>query len=129
MRITLSLAAVILLSTTSLGQSPAAPPQATCTESDSGCKPPSKADLKRADKYYQKAQKLQHDGQFQEAVEELDKAIALAPKNPEYASLREMIRQQQVSLHLERGNKQLSAGKNVESMAEFRQAIEIDPHN
>ena len=129
MRIALCLVAAIFVSTPSFGQSATTPDQPTCAASDSSCKPPSKSDLKRANKLYEKAQKLQHNGEFQEAVENLDRAIELAPKVSDFLSLREMIRQQLVSTHLERGNKLLNAGKNVEAMAEFRQAIEIDPKN
>jgi type II secretory pathway component GspD/PulD (secretin) len=128
MRIALYLATAILLSATSIGQS-SSPPQGTCASADSSCKPASNSDLKKAHKLYDRAQKLQHEGKFQEATEHLDRATELAPHVPEYVSLREMIRQQQVAMHLERGNKLLNAGKNVEAMAEFRQAIEIDPKN
>jgi general secretion pathway protein D len=129
MRIALCLAAAILLSTPSLGQSSATPTQATCAPSDPNCKPPSKSDFKKAHQLYERAQNLQHEGKFREAVDVLDHAVELAPGVPEYVSLREMIRQQQLTLYLDRGNKLFNAGKNVEAMAEFRQAIEIDPKN
>jgi general secretion pathway protein D len=129
MRIALCLAAAILLSTPSFGQSPVPSAQASCAPSDNACKPPSKSDLKQAHKLYEKAEKLQHQGKFQQAIDELDLAIKLAPNVPEYLSQREMIRQQLVTLHLNRGNKLSSDGKSIEAMAEFRQALSVDPKN
>lgn len=129
MRISLCLTLALLLSMPMLGQAPAPPDKPACTPGDSACKPPSKADRKQAHKLYEQAEKLQHQAQYQEAVRHLDQAIALAPDNAEYVSLREMIRQQMVTLHLDRGNSFLRASKNVEAMAEFSQALELDPKN
>ena len=129
MRIFLCLAAALLISFPSLGQAPATASPPACAESDPACKPPSKSDQKKAAKLYERAQKLQHQGKFQAALSTLDRAIELVPKNAEYVSLREMLRQELVTLHIDNGNKLLKAGKNVDAMAEFRQAIEIDPQN
>jgi len=129
MRILLTLAAAILFSLPSPGQAPATSPPPVCDASDPNCKPPSKAELKKAKKLYEQADKLQRQGHFDQAVEKLDEAIKLAPQNAEYRTLREMIRQQRVADHIERGNKMLSTGKNVEAMAEFRQALQLDPAN
>ncbi len=128
MRIVLTVAVAVLLSVPSLGQASAVPsPPSAASNSDA--KPPSKADLKKAKKLYNKADKLQHDGHFEQAADLLDQAIKLAPDDAQYRTLREMIRQQLVADHIARGNKLLNAGKNVEAMAEFRQALELDPSN
>ena len=129
MRIVLTAAAAILLSLPSLGQAaPTAPPPPSAA-SEPEAKPPSKSDLKKAKKLYEQADKLQHQGHFEQAIDKLDQAIKVAPNDADYLILREKIRQQQVTDHIARGNKLLSAGKKVEAMAELRQAIEIDPSN
>ena len=127
MRIVLTLAAAILLSLPSLGQ--AAVPAPSCPASDPSCKTPSKSDRKKAQKLYDKAERLQHQSHFEEAADLLDQAIQLVPNDADYRTLREKIRQQQVADHIAQGNKLLTAGKNIEAMAEFRQAIELDPSN
>lgn len=127
MRILLTVAAAILFSLPSPGQATAT--LNPCPPADSACKPPSKSDLKKAKKLYEQADKLQHHGHFEQATEKLEAAIKLAPQNAEYRTLLEKIRQQRVSNHVESGNKFLSAGKNVEAMAEFRQALALDPGN
>jgi type II secretory pathway component GspD/PulD (secretin) len=130
MRIFRHLAVVILFSLPMLGQAPPKPDQPTCQVSQEDCKkPPSKADLKKAHKLYQQAEELQKKTKFQEALVDLDRAVEITPHNVEYLSFREKIRQQLVTLHLGRGNQLLKTGKNVEAMAEFRQAIAIDPKN
>lgn len=129
MRILLHLTAAVVLSATLPGQAQTPPTQPTCAASNANCKAPTKSDLKKAQKLFDRAQKLQHENRFDQAVELLDDAIVLAPANAEYRTLREMIRQQQAANHIQRGNELLKAGKNIEAMAEFRQALEIDPNN
>jgi type II secretory pathway component GspD/PulD (secretin) len=129
MRIAWYLAAAILVSVPTAGQTPPQANQRQCAANDTSCKPPSKSDLKKAQRLYERADKLQKQSKFQEALDDLDRAVELAPNNTEYLSLREKIRQQLVTLHLGRGDQWLKAGKNVEAMAEFRQAIAIDPKN
>ncbi len=136
MRIVLLLVTALLLVTPSFAQTPTPPPETPKPEATTpscapncGVKAPSKSDLKKAGKLYEQAQKLQHDGQFEPAIELLDRAISLAPTVAEYVSLRESTRQQQVTVHINHGNDYLAAGKRVEAMAEFRQALELDPKN
>src|SRR3984893_15073275 len=64
-----------------------------------------------------------------EAFYEFEEAPRLAP--PKLASLiaREMTRQHLAGMHLERGNIELLDGRQVEALAEFRTALNLDPQN
>ena len=128
MRIALCLAAALCLGGSISAQTAMPPSAPTSTQAESAQKPPSKADQKKARKLYDKSQELQKDSKFQQAFDTLDAAIKLDP-NPEYVTAREMIRQQLVTDHINNGNALLSAKKQVEAMAEFRQALALDPKN
>jgi Flp pilus assembly secretin CpaC len=127
MRIALWLAAVLCLGTCLFAQTAALHP--VSTEAENAPKPPSKAAVKRARKLYDRAQRAQKDSKFPQAFDELDEAIKLDPTKAEYLSLQEMIRQQLVTNHISQGNDLLAAKKQVEAMAEFRQALALDPKN
>lgn len=47
----------------------------------------------------------------------------------EYLTAREMTRQRLSSIHLDRGNSDFSEGREVEALAEFRTALNLDPQN
>ncbi len=47
----------------------------------------------------------------------------------EYLTAREITRQHLAGIHLERGNSELLAGRQVEALAEFRAALNLDPQN
>ncbi len=47
----------------------------------------------------------------------------------EYLTAREITRQHLAGIHLENGNRELLAGRQVEAMAEFRTALSLDPQN
>lgn len=88
-----------------------------------------KAELKQAAKLYEKAQKLIKDKHLEEAFQVLEHVIELTPKNMEYAATRELVAQQLVTNHIDRGNALLKEGKTVEATAEFRAALHLDPKN
>jgi len=90
---------------------------------------PSKKDLKQAKTAYNKGLKLQHSKHFAEALEELNNAAELAPQNPQYLTAREMLRQQLVFERVEVGNASLRNGRQVEALANFRGALDLDPQN
>src|SRR6185369_2488957 len=125
MRTALCLAAALCLGTSLLAQ--AAPPDCPAGQT-CAAKPPSKSDQKKARKLFEKAEELQKNSQFQPAFDTLDAAIKLDPQ-AEYMTQREMIRQQLVTDHINRGNDLISAKKQVEATAEFRQALALDPKN
>jgi type II secretory pathway component GspD/PulD (secretin) len=93
-----------------------------------GCNP-SKHELKDAKKAFQKGLQLQKAGQAAEAYEKFTAAAQLSPRNIDYVTMREMCRQALVSQHLERGNDQMLKNKQVEALAEFQSALQLDPDN
>jgi len=92
------------------------------------CKAPSK-DLKAARQAFSRGLKLQHAKNLDEAFSEFEEAYRLIPQNVEYLTAREMVRQQLVAFHLERGNDNLQNGRQVEALADFRLALHLDPQN
>lgn len=73
--------------------------------------------------------KLQNGKRLEEALEQFETASHLVPHDVDFATARETTRQQIVFEHMERGNSALSEGKEVEALAEFRQALKMDPDN
>src|SRR5256885_15924568 len=65
----------------------------------------------------------------QRAFELFGQAADLEPKNAEYATARELARQQLVYVHIQQGNRLLSAAKPAEAQDEFRVALALDPTN
>jgi len=64
-----------------------------------------------------------------QAFYEFEEASRLVPQNVEYITAREMTRQHLAGMHLERGNSDLLDGRQVEALAEFRTALNLDPQN
>jgi len=91
--------------------------------------PGAAVDLKAAKKAFSRGLKLQQEKNLDEAFVEFEQASRLIPQNVEYLTAREMVRQQLVTHHLERGNDNLRQGKQIEAIAEFRQALYLDPQN
>src|SRR3954451_6375358 len=65
----------------------------------------------------------------QRAFELFQQDADLEPKNAEYATARELARQQLVYSHVQQGNRLLSAAKSAEAQDEFRVALAFDPTN
>jgi hypothetical protein len=78
-----------------------------------------------------KLEKSQNDNlqNLDQAFYEFEEAARLVPQNVDYLTAREFTRQQLAGLHLERGNSDLLAGRQVEALAEFRTALTLDPKN
>jgi hypothetical protein len=66
---------------------------------------------------------------MQEAYQAFDRATHLVPQNAEYLRARELVRQQLVFDDLHRGNAALSQGNQIEAMADFQNALLLDPQN
>jgi general secretion pathway protein D len=92
------------------------------------CKAPAK-DLKAARHAFSRGLKLQHSKNLDDAFSQFEEAYRLIPQNVEYLTAREMVRQQLVASHLERGNDNLQNGRQVEALGEFRLALHLDPQN
>ena len=93
-----------------------------------------KKDLKAARQAFARGLKLeksQNDNLYNldQAFYEFEEASRLVPQNVEYLTAREITRQHLAGLHLERGNSDLLAGRQVEALAEFRTALNLDPKN
>lgn len=93
-----------------------------------------KKDLKAARQAFARGLKLEksQNDNFQnldQAFYEFEEAARLVPQNVEYLTAREITRQHLAGLHLERGNSDLLAGRQVEALAEFRTALNLDPKN
>jgi type II secretory pathway component GspD/PulD (secretin) len=89
---------------------------------------PSHHDLKEAKAAFARGVKLQKKDPEQ-AYHELEQAAQLVPRNVEYLTARESARQQLVYTHIQRGNVEMEAGKQVEALADFRDALNLDPAN
>jgi tetratricopeptide (TPR) repeat protein len=88
-----------------------------------------KQDLKAGKAAFSRALKLQHEKRLDEALDEFETAARLVPQDVEFLTARELVRQQLIYNHLERGNSALAGGNQVEALAEFRLALHLDPEN
>jgi general secretion pathway protein D len=89
---------------------------------------PSKKQMKEARDAFSRGLKLQKTYPDQ-AYEQFQHANDLVPRNAEYMTAREVARQQLVYNHIERGNSELQSGKQIEALADFRSAVNLDPSN
>lgn len=107
-----------------------ASPATLCSSTGNGpaCHGPRK-ELKAARQAFNRGLKLEKSENFDEALYEFQDAARLVPQNVEYLTAREMTRQHLAGLHLENGNNDLLAGRQIEAMAEFRTALNLDPQN
>jgi general secretion pathway protein D len=111
--------------------SPSTQPATLCASSVRGapaCEV-NKRDMKSAKAAFQRGIKLQNERHFEEAFEEFETASNLVPHDVEFATAREVSRQQLVYGHIERGNAALENNNEAVAMAEFRTALNLDPHN
>jgi len=108
--------------------SPVAPSLCSDAAGTPRCKAPAK-DLKAAQQSFSRGLKLEQAKNPDEAFVEFDAAARLIPQNVEYLAAREIVRQQVVALHMERGNNNLQDGRQAEALAEFRIALSMDPQN
>jgi general secretion pathway protein D len=89
---------------------------------------PSKKEMKEAREAFSRGLKLQKTYPDQ-AYEQFQHANDLVPRNVEYMTAREVARQQLVYNHIEQGNSELQSGKQIEALADFRSAVNLDPSN
>ena len=110
----------------STGSNQTAP--ATCTgQSAAECKVPQET-FKKAQEAFRRGQELKRQDP-EEALARFDEALRLVPHNLAYASEREMIHQQLIYDHVQRGKELALQQRSVESANEFRRALELDPGN
>jgi len=82
-----------------------------------------------ARKAFEHGMKLQKEKRLDDAYQEFEKAANLIPQDLQYATLRELTRQQLVYDHLQRGNAALANNQPIEALGEFRNVLHIDPNN
>ena len=85
----------------------------------------SKKDRQAAEKEFKRAMDLQQAGKVDEALEAASHALLLNPGSVEYATAKEMLRQQIVGLCLTRGNNLAAAGDQAGARAQFRARAEF----
>jgi general secretion pathway protein D len=93
-----------------------------------GCNP-SKKEMKEAKSAFAKALRLEKYQHPEEAFEAFQAAARLEPRNVSYVTARELCRQQLVFAALQRGNASLLGGHQMEALADFRNAEQLDPTN
>src|SRR5262245_25811324 len=91
--------------------------------------PASPANPKAAQKAYKQGLKLQKQNRQDEAFKKFSEAADLDPANHEYATAREVVRQQLVYKHLQAGNQAVLRQDRVSALAEFHAASQLDPKN
>jgi len=121
------------VATTPLAAPPSAPPLCSNSGSAPRCHGPAK-DLKAARRAFARGLKLEKSEKdnpqlLAEAFYKYQEAARLVPQNVEYLTAREFTRQHLAGLHLERGSHDLLGGQQVEALAEFRAALDLDPQN
>ena len=86
-------------------------------------------DLKQARRDFARGVRLQKSGKADEAFDAIDAAARAVPRNVEYATAREVIRQKIVYDHVQRGNTLLMDHKEIAAAGEFKAALTLDPTN
>jgi len=82
-----------------------------------------------AHKAFEEGMKRQKQKRLEEALVEFERAANLVPQDLQYATLRELTRQQVVYGHLQRGNSALAENRPIEALGEFRNVLHFDPNN
>jgi tetratricopeptide (TPR) repeat protein len=105
-----------------------------CQDTKQDTKQNTKKDRKAARQAFARGLKLEQSQKensqnLSQAFYEYEEAARLAPQNVEYLTAREVTRQHLAGMHLERGNSALLAGRQVEALAEFQTALNLDPQN
>lgn len=101
---------------------------ASMTPGATPCNVPKK-DLSEAKAAFSRGLKLQSSKRLDEALREFEIASHLVPQDVEFATARELTRQQLVYEHLERGNHALLGSDPISALGEFRAALSLDPDN
>ncbi len=91
--------------------------------------PASPHDRKIAAKEFKEGVKCKKDGRNDEAFRHFRHAADLDPRNIDYVTAREILRQVIVSDDIQRGNEALLAKNQIQAMGAFRAALDLDPAN
>ncbi len=96
--------------------------------SDAGAPVVSPEDKKAASKAFKRGVKLRKRDP-EEALEAFETAARLDPRNLEYVTAREIVRQQLVMAHMQRADRLMLEKNKLEAAAELRKALDFDPSN
>jgi general secretion pathway protein D len=121
--------AALCLALAAIGRadSPPKKPPVLCTIEANNCDAPG-TDLRQAADAYWKGFKLR-EKDVAAAYDQFTEAARLVPGNVDYANARELAGAALAHEHIESGNRLLAGGRQVEAVAEFRAALELDPGN
>lgn len=97
-------------------------------ENPSSCTP-SKQELKDAKAAFSRGVKAQKADHLEEAYEHFKSAAELNPRDLDYVTARELVREQLVYQHLKDGNANLLRNDQVKALASFESALALDPKN
>ena len=130
-RLALTCISLLLATVLLADDSPAGKPLSLCASNVPGAPAcdVSKKDLKTAKASFRRGMKLQNERRFEEALDAFEAAYNLVPNDVEFATARELARQQLIYDHIERGNAALAGNNDILALAEFRSALNLDPHN
>jgi len=94
---------------------------------------PTKSDARKAEGAFRRALRLQakpaDTDNLQHSLEALEESRALDPNNPTYATTYELVKQQLIAAHLEKGDQFLQQNLSDEAIAEFREVLRLEPAN
>jgi general secretion pathway protein D len=93
-----------------------------------GCTP-SKQELKDAKSAFTQGIKSQKANRLDDAYEHFEAAADLDPRNMDYVTARELLKEQLVFQHLKDGNVELLKNDQVSALASFQSALNLDPKN
>jgi tetratricopeptide (TPR) repeat protein len=82
----------------------------------------SSADHQKADGLYRKAVKLARHGQFEQALEQMQAALAISPHDVVYATAAQGLRQKVVAIQLRQGNQAVEKGDAASALASYPRA-------
>lgn len=125
------LTVLMVVSTAWAADQPALPTPVPCASGVPGspacvATPEARREAKSA---FERGLKLQKEKRLDEALPEFKKAADLIPQDLQYVTLRELVRQQLVFDHIQRGNDALASDQQVLALGEFRTALDLDPAN
>ncbi len=89
----------------------------------------SRRELDQAKSEFERGLELRKQGKMAEALAAFQAASRLVPRDVEYASAREIVRQQLVMEYVQRGNALMEQKRAVEAVAAFQQALQLDSGN
>ena len=89
----------------------------------------SKKELKEAKAAFARGLKLEEGKHMEEAFHSFEHAAQLVPQDVQYVTARELAREQVVFERVQHGNQSLLQGREVEALAAFRSALQLDPKN